>query len=297
MMNDCEFKGDLTHIFDCGDEIEGLLQQADVFHFHKINEEFQIEVPLAKNKRTRIFNVKDYIKGKKLVYHVHGHPYERQQTKDAAAQYDGRGWPVLASTPDLVGIFAPFLKTQYFPNCVPINDVRYLPRAVETPIMLANGERRFIIGQTPTDVVLKDCKMIYELIAKLGKRWPIIYLKISGVAHDMALRHKRTCNIVFDHAQGYYGLSSLEALSMGKPTLAGLSQETMKAICDFFGITGNQLPWMITKDEQQLEYAILDLINNGDWMHECGANSRTFMETIWSDKNVAQRLAKVYESL
>ncbi len=295
------FKGDTTYIFDCGDEIEALLKSADVIHLHKVTEDFEISVPLPKNGTVRTFKVKDFLTpSKRVVYHLHGHPYERSHVDENAAGYRDRGARVvLASTPDLEAMYRPGLgdAVRYFPNCVPIKDVRYLPRATDDPVLLADGSRKLLVGQTPTDSVLKNVHVIADLIARMGKTLPLVYLKISNMEHDVALRHKRNCHIVFDHLEGYYGLSSLEALSMGKPVLAGLSDVTIRAIRDFFGVPASQLPWQVTRTELGLEYAIGDLARNADVRVEIGRAGRRFMEDVWSDRAVAQRLAEVYRGL
>lgn len=295
-----DFQGDTTYVFDCGDEIEALLRAADVVHLHKVRQDFEISVPLAKNRLVRRFRVADHLNTKRVIYHLHGHPYERANVAENAAGYLAAGASVvLAATPDLADMYRPHLgdRVRYFPNLVPVNDVRYLPRATNAPVLMADGSRKFLLGQSPTDSVLKNVHMVHDLVERLGKTWPVVYIKISQMSHDLALRHKRNCALVFDHMQGYYGLSSLEALSMGKPTLAGLSDATVAAICDFFGVKACELPWQVTRTERGLEYAITDLLGNEQFRKELGVQSREFMERIWSDANVAQRLAEVYRAL
>ena len=298
-INTYNFRPDISDIFDCGDEIEALLKQADVIHLHKVDEEFEIKVPLPKNGLTRTFKMKDYMtKSNKIIYHVHGHPYERERTSECAENYKMRGGKVLASTPDLEEMFGAYYENvSYFPNCVPINDVRYLPRATDEMVLIANGERKLIVGQTPTNSVLKDVRIIQDVISRLGKTYPVIYLKVMQVEQDTALRHKRNMHVVFDHMQGYYGLSSLEGLSMGKPTIAGLSDYCVKAISDFFCVEGSSLPWLRVLTSEELETTLVSFLTDEARRLELGRQSRKFMEAVWSDKAIGRRLAGVYESL
>ena len=117
------------------------------------------------------------------------------------------------------------------------------------------------------------------------------------VEQDTALRHKRNMHVVFDHMQGYYGLSSLEGLSMGKPTIAGLSDYCVKAISDFFCVEGSSLPWLRVLTSEELETTLVSFLTDEARRLELGRQSRKFMEAVWSDKAIGRRLAGVYESL
>lgn len=307
-VQDFNFPSDISDIFDTGDELEALLDQSDVFHFHKVTEDdMDIEFSLEGMGVVKNFPVKDFMmvggKMKKVVYHIHGHPNERNFPEERAKTYREKKAYVLASTPDLEQLYKPFYdNVHYFPNCVPINDVRYLPRASDKLIpwgKLDNGEPFYtqLLVQSPTNTILKNVDLIKEIVDKLGETLPIRYVQIWGAQQDYALRHKRNAHIVFDHIEGYYGLSSLEGLSMGKPTIAGLSGYTIQAICNFFDIQEGDLPWMVARNADQVEKIIAGLVNDDMWRTYNGAKSRAFMEKTWSDKIIANRLAALYESL
>lgn len=299
------FPCDVHDIFDTGDELEALLDEADVFHFHKVVEEdMEIEFSLENFGLTKHFSVKEFMKGKKVVYHIHGHPSERGFPEERAKTYADKNAYVLASTPDLEEMYQKFYQNvHYFPNCVPINDVKYLPRASDKKLMWGKDEKTgepfmtYILAQAPTNTILKNVDMIKEVVDKLGAELPIRYVQIWKADQDFALRHKRNAHIVFDHIEGYYGLSSLEGLSMGKPTIAGLSDYTIQAICGFFGISPAELPWVIARDAAMVEQRIRELISDDAHRREVGRASREFMEKVWSDRAVAQRLVQIYESL
>lgn len=295
-----DFPKDIMDIFDGGDEIEALLKKADVIHFHKTDDSFNIE--LALEKTPRIFQLSDYTKGKKVVHHIHGAPYERANPKEEAEKYAKTGNLVLCSTPDLEEMYkAHYSRVQYFPNCVPINDVKYLPRATDEPLTGADGvTKRYCIFQSGTHSVLKNTHIIRDVMDKLAVELPIFFLHTTPEniqSQDMTLRHKRVAHVVFDHIEGYYGLSSLEGLSMGKPTIAGLSDYTMNAICQFFNVKPSDLPWIIAKDAAEIESKIRALIASEGWRTEVGEKSRKFMQEVWSDAAIAKRLADIYQSL
>lgn len=295
-----DFPKDVHDLFDGGDELQALLEKADVIHFHKVTEEFEITYELEQRKLK--FDLQEYVKGKKVVYHIHGHPHERNFPKENAENYAKLGRLVLASSPDLEEMYKIFYdRVMYFPNLVPINDVRYMPRATDKPITARDGKTQMLcVFQSGTNSILKNMDVIRDVMDRLSKEIPVFFLHTSPAdiqPQDIALRHKRIAHIVFDHIEGYYGLSSLEGMSMGKPTIAGLSDYSIKAICKFFEIEPARLPWVIARDEASVEKVIRDLVADNDLRRNIGSLSRQFMKEVWSDAAVAKRLAAVYESL
>lgn len=299
--------GGLDDILDGGSEVEQLLIDADVIHLHKVFDDFSIDLRAPKAGTSRHFVIRDYVKAhpKKVVHHIHGHPNERDPeiAKERAEQLKALGWPVLASTPDLAETYRALgVDVRYFPNCVPINDVLYLPRASNNTLeILVNGEikrGRYMIYQSPTNSVLKNVSTIREVVDELGRAGhPVFYWGFMNAPQEVVLRHKRTAHIVFDHMEGYYGLSSLEALSMGKATIAGLTEACRAAIADFFGVSMESLPWVLARNRGELMEVVEALISNPETMFRAGEGARRFMEGVWSDARVAERMAAFYRSL
>jgi len=289
---------DISTSYDFYDEFEALLLQADVLHFHKIDEDYEVVLP-EQSTRKRTWQIKDFLtvgkKTKKIVYHIHGHPYERANYKENGDRLNTKNGRILASTPDLELLYLDACGVEWFPNCVPINDVRYLPRATNNKIMTQNGERYYFVGHAVSDPHLKNVKEVREVVEQIGKLHPIKYFQISGLKFDTAIKMKRHAHIIFDHIQGYYGLGSLEGLSMGKPVIAGMNDYCIARIHKFFGINDN--PWQIARDKNGIRDSIVNLILNPELMIRVGEASRKFMEEVWSDKNIAGRLAGIYESL
>lgn len=297
------FPKDIHDIYDQGDEIEALLSEADVIHLHKVTEDFTIEFQVGETGGLRRFCVKDFIKpGKtKVVYHIHGHPAERNFPEENANDYKKRNATVLASTPDLEELYRKFYpNVRYFPNCVPIRDVRYLPRASHGPMVGSDGSKRYMVCQSATNAILKNVHVIAEVMDELAKELPIFFLRIGPnpvIPQDAALRHKRNAAVIFDHIEGYYGLASLEGLSMGKPVIAGLSPYTIGAISQFWNLSERALPWVVARDKDSIRAAIRGLINDEAQRLAVGNEGRKFMQEVWSDAHVAKRLADFYESL
>ena len=174
---------------------------------------------------------------------------------------------------------------------MPINDSLYLPRPPAP-----NG--RVLVGQS---VTRKDLKNTEELLATIGEinrklSYPEIETDtIENTTHKECLRRKNRCHIIFDHMQGYYGISSLESLSQGKSVIAGLDEWNIICIKEFTG--ADELPWVIARNQDQLEDKLDKLIPDGDLRNNIGMKSRRFMENYWTETHALKVLFRAYETL
>ncbi len=293
-----EFPQDMTiPFYDEGQEFEALLRDADVIHFHKIDERWDIVLhPRGQEKTIRLA---DYVAGKKVVYQMHGHPAERGNPEEHAKMYADKpaDRPVLVVTPDLEEIYRPFLgeRVRYMPNCVPVRDARYMPRATDE---LHNGVKVgkvwpvSMVVQTVTNTLLKNTNLIKRVCERLQDSGvPVFFFQVGPnplKTQAEALGFMRQGHIVFDHVEGYYGLSSLQGLSMGKPTIAGLSDYCVRRIKETFEV--DHVPWLIAREEEHLGRLIRHLDEDPAWRRDVGEVSRRFMLEAWSDRAVAARL-------
>jgi glycosyltransferase involved in cell wall biosynthesis len=131
-----------------------------------------------------------------------------------------------------------------------------------------------------------------ELLGEHPEAEKVIFERIP---HIECLKFKRKCHIIFDHMRGWFGISSLESLSQGKPVIAGLDDWNIKWIREFTG--ADRLPWLVTRDEAQLKTNLVQLLNNPDLRQEKGAESREFMEQHWTEPQALQVLFQVYRTL
>jgi 3-deoxy-D-manno-octulosonic-acid transferase len=112
---------------------------------------------------------------------------------------------------------------------------------------------------------------------------------IENTAHRDCLRLKRESHILFDHLQGYFGVSSLEGLSQGLCVIAGLDDWNVKHIKSFTQTA--QLPWVVVNTTELAE-KLKQLINDTDWIKETGRQSRKFMSDYWNPPKVLDRLVE-----
>ena len=252
-------------------EIEELLLSADIFHFHILSDESMEIGP---------FKVKDFIKGKKIIHHHHGHPDFRANPDEYCAKYRKLKRKVLVSTPDLLLGMPP---AYWMPNLVPIHNPLYMPTE--------ERYEEFTVGHSPTRLALKNTA---ELITAANKAEVNVDI-IMNTTHKECLRRKQKCHVIFDHLQGYYGIASLEGLSMGKPVIANLSDWVEANIKEF--AETEDLPWLGAGDASMVQ-GCLGAISYPEYpLKEKGEEGRNFMVNHWSDKKVVDRLIKFYEML
>jgi hypothetical protein len=260
------------------EEIVQLLKGADIIHFHILADE-NIELGPIK--------VRDYVRHKTIVHHHHGHPHFRAHPEIYREKYRRLRRKALVSTPDLLHLLP---EATWQPNLVPIHDPLFLPQPA--PI---NG--RVTIGQSVTRKDIKNTDDLMRVVGKIQKEIPDPKLSldiIENTDYRECLRRKNKCHIVFDHMQGYYGVSSLESLSQGKPVIAGLDHWNLSHINEFTGTAF--IPWVLCRTREELEETIPSLAGDADYLEWLGRESRTFMCRHWSDQIVAGMLMHIYSS-
>jgi len=278
-----EYEKDI-HLPDIEDdefgEVEHLLKDADIIHFHVLRDENSHLGPLV---------IRDYIGGKKILHHHHGHP-DYILNKDAYNEkYRKLGRKVIVSTPDLLKVAE---NATWIPNLVPLRDVQFMPRydssLPQEPIRICQSPTRKFDKHT------KEYRAVLEgLETKYGNRIQSLIIEKRPYFECLAL--KRKCHIVFDHMRGWFGIASLESLSHGKPVIAGLDEWNIRCIREFTGEA--KLPWVVARNEVELREELDYLIMDKELRQEAGLFSRLFMERFWNEQKVLELLLGVYESL
>lgn len=270
----------LPHLDEAGiEELGALFRSCDIIHFHMTADEHVAFGP---------YLPADYLQGKTLVHHHHGHHDFRSNPQAFQEKYKKRGRTnLLVSTPDLLHLLP---EARWQPNLVPINSPALLPQvrsfASEVPLR---------ISHSPTRKDLKNTDELLRVVHLLQDDGVQLELDmIDDVPNRECLARKGRSHVLFDHMQGYYGVSSLEALSQGVAVIAGLDQWNSEHIMEFTG--AKQLPWLVAKNVQSLSHCIRNLAEDRDLCAWHGRQSRLFMERYWSDEKMARALVSFWEN-
>ena len=277
-----DFEKDI-HIPDIEDddfgEVEQLLKDADIFHFHVLRDE---------NSHLGPFVIRDYIKGKKILHHHHGHPDYLINVDAYNEKYRRLKRKVIVSTPDLLQIAK---NATWVPNLVPLNDVSYMPRYEYTL-----PETSVKICQAPTRKYDKHTANFNKVMQEIILVEPMVrQIMIERTPHIECLKQKRACHIIFDHMRGWFGISSLESLSQGKPVIAGLDDWNIQCIKKFTG--KDCLPWIVARDDESLKTVMTELVKDRHVRQARGEESRHFMENYWTEQQTLNVLLEVYQNL
>lgn len=259
-------------------ELERVLAEADLFHFHMGADE---DLPLGP------FRARDFLRGQKIVHHHHGEPAFRADPRRFAERELALGRRAIVCTPDLHRMYP---EAEWIPNLVPLDDPDYRPRGEY------NHRREITVAHSPTKKEIKNTAEFREIAGRIAARNPRVRVRvIENTPHRECLRLKKDSDVFFDHMQGYYGVSSLEALSQGVPTVAGLDDWNLEYLRRFAG--REDVPWIVARTPDELERRIEALVNDPGMRESVGRASRAWMESCWTEAKIARRLAGFYEAL
>ncbi|NTV48337.1 MAG: hypothetical protein HGB32_04735 [Geobacteraceae bacterium] len=206
-------------------------------------------------------------------------------------------------TPSLVIAQYPersFPFSRIVPNIVPIHDPGY------TPCEDSTGSHK--IAFSPSFKSSAWDKQNYSRFDTKGTPETIRLLKriqlrnrhtqleiIMDKPHIECLRLKRESTLAIDDLiTGSYHLSSLEALSMGKPTLCYIDGRTEDIIKEITGC--DEIPWVNTRIEEA-EYVLNELISVPGLSQTLGRESRRWMERYWNDAILIKYFETAYFDL
>jgi hypothetical protein len=275
----CDY--DLHVAYDNLQEVRHLLRHSDVFHFHKTFEE---ELELGP------YRVADYVRGKRVVYHLHGHPRERGRPDWVRARL-GRPAAVAVSTPDLLEIYP---SASWIPNLVPIRDVPYLPRRCDRTVTSTIHGDVCLIGHSPSRADIKRTEDFVEVVRTLQPHHADMRIEVNqGLTQRDNLVRKRAWNVSVDTLIGGFGMNSLESLCHGIPVVANIREIERAHLADFSG--GVRHPWVVAHDVPSLRDALDGLLRDRGRRREVGEYSREYMERVHTPERVLERLFALYE--
>jgi hypothetical protein len=126
------------------------------------------------------------------------------------------------------------------------------------------------VAHAPTRKELKNTADLLAVVAELRAAGLDLELElIDDAPHAECLRRKARCHMVFDHMQGYYGMSSLESLAQGVPVVAGLDDWCAGHMREFADC--GELPWIVARDRAALAAALARLARDPEPARPPGA--------------------------
>lgn len=264
------------------EQIRSLLEGADVIHLHNF---YRNQHLFRKHP-----DLWDIVLRKKRVWQAHTQRdiswmsmEDGLRDKGARhlviAQYHPRMYPECAVVPNVIDILDP----EFMPAARPHVKV---PRVVYSPsrIRFKGWDNKGYDETVPVLQKLVDERLITAEV-------------IHNRPFRECLARRRSANISIDEiVTGSYHLVSLESLSAGLATIAGLDDKQVAVLCSLTGSTAADLPWVIARPES-LEGRLRELAADAGLLDRTARGSRAWMEKYWHPRDMTQKFVDIYNGL
>lgn len=254
------------------DKIRKVLKESDVLHFNT----FWYDDPQLIVK----FPWENYIKGKKIIFHMHGgticFDYKKLSEISKVAT-------VVTCSP-LIPKFMPF--TTWVPNIIPIDDLLYQPKEWESEIpfkflFMVNHDHNK--GRAEIEWLFHKLNTIYGYTI-LFESW------LHKYSYDEGLKQRQAFDVVIDNiTQGFIGMVGWETLCQEQVCLARLSPEVMANYTKLGN--GTPPPIVNVSGIDELAKEILDLSGNAQRVKSIQKKGREWMKKYYNP----ERLCKLWE--
>jgi glycosyltransferase involved in cell wall biosynthesis len=147
------------------------------------------------------------------------------------------------------------------------------------------------IAHAPTDRNFKGTHYLIDAVARLqAAGLPVELDLIERVSNDETLERCKQADIIADQfIMGHHGVFTLEAMALGKPVLCFIRH------ADYLP-TGVDCP-IVSTTPDDLEDTIKRLATSAELRQDLGRRGRQFVETVYAQPRVAERMARVYEAV
>lgn len=150
------------------------------------------------------------------------------------------------------------------------------------------GER-IRIAHAPTDSVIKGTKFILPILEDLKRHFPIDVVLLTGMSRKQVVEEIAGCDLFIDNMlQGMYCLASLEAMSLGVPTICNVNEDILARLPPKFPVQ------CATVDT--LKDVIASLIASREIWPDLGRRSREYVVEYHSYETMGRYLRSIYES-
>lgn len=268
------------------DEFIDIIEKSDVIHFCSATDDYA-------SPHNFEFDLKDAIKNKIKVFHDYnsfpGRWDERAKDQDYWNKKEEIGYELLfSSIPQALEVYKDCI---YIPDVVDELSEEYSPSNI--------NRKEVIIGHFPTGG--GNNKNTNELLYALNKiktdyNTDITLHMTSDVPHKEIIKIKKKCTLGFDALwRGFHGMTTVENLALGIPTLTNIDGNFEKIFKEFHQT--DIFPFDIVHTTLGISSYIKNYNNNPEKLEERSKVVRDFMMNKWSFKNIADRIVQEYEKV
>ena len=251
------------------DEIREVLTHSDVLHFNT----FWFDDPQLPIK----FPWKDYMKGKKLVFHMHGGSicFDSKKLKEISEVAT-----VVTCSP-LIPKFMPFAT--WVPNILPIDEPQCYPK---TRITEMPAKFLFMVNHDHNKGRAEIEWLFHKLNSVYGYNIPFESW-LHKYPYKEGLEKRKAFDVVIDNiTQGFIGMVGWETLSQAQVCIARLSPIVVENYTKLG--RGEGPPIINISGIDELAQTIIDLSTNITKVKELQQKSRKWMEKYYSPRRLSQ---------
>ena len=257
------------------EEIKKVLQEADVLHFNTFwydDPQLQYKFPWAK-----------YVKGKKLIFHMHGgsicFDYKKLEEISKVA--------TLVTCSPLIPKFMSF--TTWVPNIIPISEPQYLPTERESKrpfrfLFMVNHDHNK--GRAEIEWLFHKLNNIYGYTI-LFESWLHRYSYMEG------LEQRKAFDMVIDNiTQGFIGMVGWETLCQEQICFARLAPETLECYTKLG--EGTPPPIINVSGIDELAQQIIQFSSGKKNIQTIKKQGRSWMEKYYNPKRLCKQWEQRY---
>jgi glycosyltransferase involved in cell wall biosynthesis len=147
------------------------------------------------------------------------------------------------------------------------------------------------IAHAPSRRALKGTQIVLETVQSLMDEGISLEIDIiENVTNEDALVRLASADLVIDQMRiGWYGVLTVEAMALGKPTVAYIRDDLVEKL-------EKECPILVTNPDQ-LKHDLSEWVKNSSKLKEVGKASRRFAKKYHCSKVVAKKALKIYETL
>jgi glycosyltransferase involved in cell wall biosynthesis len=152
------------------------------------------------------------------------------------------------------------------------------------------GNDKLVIAHSPSAKFAKGSGYIIDAVEKLKRSYNIEFVLLNNVPHDVVLETMKRCDIFIDQIiLGSYAAAAIEAMSLGKPTVAYIMP----------GVYRNGTPVdcpVVNANPDNLAEKLTELIDDPELRYNIGVKSRRYVEAVHNADTLARQLLEIYNT-
>lgn len=196
--------------------------------------------------------------------------------------------------PGLTRLVVAQYQVRLYPECLPVPNAVPIDDPLHRPLDLENDPP--VVAFTPPQCEdtetwgRKGCQETLGVLRQGFRHW-----WASEVPWEETMRGRQRCDIAIDEVvTGSYHMCSLESLSQGLATVAGLDARTVDALEIVTGT--RQHPWIVATPAT-LRSELTRLVEDAAYRRAMRQAARRYMERFWSPEVVTRKFLDIYHGI